>query len=895
MQNVKPQRSSQPQKFTSIFLANDINIESWYFWRKYNPDELQTLVLLFCKSFSLSLSRSHTHKVRERISEMGAYAAVVSLHQTMKRISESESESKNLLFVLEKLSILDEMDSVLNKMEELPSSKIVDAAAYERRVIDAVQIFQDLVDSHLSDHHRLTVYENDISFALSLSQQLGVFKEELTSFITATSLNTNDNDQQQQICSSRYSTSAYSSNYSTENQEQNLLVGLIDQINTLKEWILDPKSYDLVKSFVGMTGIGKTTLVKQFYNDPRVVKEFETRLFLHIGPGYTRSVDIMLRVLDELGVVIPSDKLDKDCLQKQLSEALSTQKYLIVLDDVWAHDADLVPDSFPENTKGSQIIIVSQIEKLYVYTANKRIILPFLNDDNSWKLLHQTAFTNREEKCSRELEKIGKKIAKNCEGLPAAIIQVGENLREKSFQEWKTLSEKEDPLVITRYDDTPLSKALFFSYMMLPQKLKACFLYMGVFPKNYGISQSKLVKLWVSEGFLYTYQWIEETAGYYLDQLIRQSVVLREKQASVDIFKFKSCKLHFTFRSLCVNEAKSEKFFHILKKYTDCTPENIRSQQRLCVHNNVILALTQVHEWMESVPNARSLLCYGPKQQYPVLLPLCFRLLKVLDALAIRFYEFPHQLLALLHLKYLSITCDRELPNSISTLWNLEGFDLPPPPDDSHLENLLTVSDVSVHSCTMEVLSRIPKLTRIAVQIESAHDSTETFSFFGHLASVYEEFESFKCVVVNPNLSSQIVRSVPNFPMNIWKISLSGCGLPWENMEAIASLPNLRVLKLRWYAFCGPLWKTRQGQGNFHRLQFLLLEDLDIENLEFDHQYLTRVIFRHCYKLENISNYLKYTELLEVDDCSPSFMKKMREWRSVVGAEVKMRSSITDL
>ncbi|XP_012840406.1 PREDICTED: probable disease resistance RPP8-like protein 4 [Erythranthe guttata] len=611
--------------------------------------------------------------------------------------------------------------------------KIVDAAAPERRVIDAVKIFQDLIHSHLSDRQH-----DDISLALSLSQQFGIVEEEFTSFVTATSLNTDDNDQQQQICSSRYSTSASSSDYNTWNQQQNLLVGVDDQIRALKQWILDTKSYDLVKSVLGMTGIGKTSLVQQFYNDPLVIKEFETRLFLHIGPRYTRSVDIMLRVLNELGVVIPSDKLDKDCLQKQLSEALSTQNYLIVLDDVWADDMYMLPSGFLENKKRSRIIIISQIQSSsdYIYT-DKFIILPLLNDNDSWKLLYRTAFSNREEKCSRELEKIGKKIAENCEGLPAAIIQVGENLRGKSFQEWKTLSEKEDPLVITRYDDTPLSKALFFSYMMLPQYLKPFFLYMGVFPKHYGISRSKLIKLWVSEGFLDTYPRIEETAGNYLDQLIRQSVVLREKQASIDKYKFKNCRLHFTFRSLCVNEAKSEKFFHILKKYTDCTPENIRSQQRLCVHNNVILAFTQIHEWMESVPSAQSLLCFGPKQQYPVLLPLCFRLLKVLDALAIRFYEFPHQLLALVHLTYLSITCDRELPNSISTLGNLEvliftrhhniklsnngpaylpidiwnmhklkqlyckGFDLPPPPDDSHLENLITVSGLSVHSCTI--------------------------------------------------------------------------------------------------------------------------------------------------------------------------------------------------
>ncbi|KAL9177961.1 hypothetical protein ABFS82_01G094300 [Erythranthe guttata] len=90
---------------------------------------------------------------------MGSYAAVISLEQTLNLISESD----DFLSQSEKLCILDEMDSVLDKMGEIPSSKIVDAAAYERRVIDALQIFQHLIDSHLQ-----------------------ILKEEITSFHTAT-------------------------------------------------------------------------------------------------------------------------------------------------------------------------------------------------------------------------------------------------------------------------------------------------------------------------------------------------------------------------------------------------------------------------------------------------------------------------------------------------------------------------------------------------------------------------------------------------------------------------------------------------------------------------------------------------------------------------------------
>ncbi|KAL7160430.1 hypothetical protein ABFS83_01G094800 [Erythranthe nasuta] len=411
-----------------------------------------------------------------------AYAAVLSLKQTMDLLL-SIPKSKELLSHSETTFIYDAMNSFLKTIEDLPSIKIVDAAASERRVIDAVQNLEHLIDSHLSDLYDQT------SFTSLLSQQLPKVNPELTSFVT-TLLKITD-DQRQQI---RYSNFSSSSDYTFVGEQQNLLVGLDDQIKSLKERMLHPISLPFVTSVEGMTGIGKTTLVKQVYDDPLVIEKFETRLYVHIGPRYDRSEDIVLLVLNRLGVV-PSNNVGMDYLNRQLSEALYSKKYLLVLDNVWAHAGFRLPD----NRNGSRVIMISQIQSSY-YRPDVMLV-PFLKDDDSWKLLYQTAFTSAEE-CSRELEKIGKKIARSCEGLPAAIIQVGENLRGRSFQEWKTLSEKEDPLVITRDDHTPLSKALYLSYMMLPQNLKICFLYMGVFPKHYGISRSKLTKLWVSEGLL---------------------------------------------------------------------------------------------------------------------------------------------------------------------------------------------------------------------------------------------------------------------------------------------------------------------------------------------------------------------------------------------------------
>ncbi|KAL8539007.1 hypothetical protein ACS0TY_000855 [Phlomoides rotata] len=81
---------------------------------------------------------------------------------------------------------------------------------------------------------------------------------------------------------------------------------------------------------------------------------------------------------------------------------------------------------------------------------------------------------------------------------------------------------------------------------------------------------------------------------------------------------------------------------------------------------------------MASVSTARSLLCFGPPHQYQV--PICcdrhLNWLKVLDELAIRFFEFPDGIFRLILLRYLALTYDDKLSDSISKLWNLEFLNI---------------------------------------------------------------------------------------------------------------------------------------------------------------------------------------------------------------------------
>ncbi|KAL7123447.1 hypothetical protein ACP275_01G105200 [Erythranthe tilingii] len=193
-----------------------------------------------------------------------AYAALLSLKLTVDGLLESENL---LLSESEKTFIRDEfpnLNSFIKTIEFLPSTNIVDPGG---RVKDAVQKLEDLIDSHLSDQLILLnsdqtsecssssfIEEDDdaiSSLTLFLSRQLPKVNQQLNSFLTSLKF-TGDDDQQQQRYSSDYT--------SVGRQQQNLLVGLDDQIKSLKEWILDHRSDLVGASVVGMTGVGKTTL-----------------------------------------------------------------------------------------------------------------------------------------------------------------------------------------------------------------------------------------------------------------------------------------------------------------------------------------------------------------------------------------------------------------------------------------------------------------------------------------------------------------------------------------------------------------------------------------------------------------------------------------------------------
>ena len=124
---------------------------------------------------------------------------------------------------------------------------------------------------------------------------------------------------------------------------------------------------------VGMGGLGKTTLAQIVYNDEKVMKHFELKMWVCVSD-------------------------DLDTLQSKLRDILKGKKYLLVLDDVWTDkksDWDVLCLPLRAGATGSRIIVTTRDEGVSsVMGTMPPRLLEGLSDKDCWLLFKQRAFEN---------------------------------------------------------------------------------------------------------------------------------------------------------------------------------------------------------------------------------------------------------------------------------------------------------------------------------------------------------------------------------------------------------------------------------------------------------------------------------------------------------------------
>ncbi|KAF3618489.1 putative late blight resistance protein -like protein R1B-14 isoform 2 [Capsicum annuum] len=643
------------------------------------------------------------------------------------------------------------------------------------------------------------------------------------------------------------------------------IVGFEDDTEKMIQYLIRGTNELDVLPIIGMGGQGKTTIARKLYDDESVVSHFDVLAWCIISQTYNwRELlqDIFSRVTSS------KDKGDKnDILADKLRKSLMGKRYLIVLDDMWDGMAwDELSLCFPDVGNRSRIIVTTRLEKVgeHVKHYTDLYFLPFLTPDESCKLLQKRVFQKYD--CPPELQDVSLAVAKRCKGLPLVVVLAAGIIKRKKMEAfwWHEVKGALFDYLDHESGEYSLS-TMKLSYDNLPDYLKPCLLYIGMFPEDARILVSKLICLWIAEGFIQITEsaiLMEEAAEGYLMDLISSNLVMVSKRKYNG--KIKYCQVHDVVLHFCLERSREEKFMLAVESSElHFQPSHWKaSRVTFCFSNELTKFASPgsktrkpFHQYLRSLittKSNRSEISY----QNPFSQVTNLRLLKVLDLSShIVHYLSSATLQPLIHLKDLAVTADKFHFHEKSHLLLLKTLVVKwlcgrtwLPTNFWKMEKLRHVEITRAVSCWEELISKeSSKLEnlRILRSIDFALYKADCLNILAQRCPNLQELETTilredsKSARTRLNLESftqlQILRlsvdkrlilSKLYLPSNLKKLILRVV-ITENTISLIAGLPSLEYLQLRDEKYYRYDEKLCLGDITFHRLKFLKLVSLD--------------------------------------------------------------------
>lgn len=463
--------------------------------------------------------------------------------------------------------------------------------------------------------------------------------------------------------------------------DHQVVFGRHKEVTDIVRMLIDPPAshhhhptYDILP-IVGMGGVGKTTLAKLVYDDAKVKQHFELRLWASVSTsGGFHKIDITEQILRSANPTYPASIHSEptlDMLQFHLSQLVASKRFLLVLDDIreesftsMACQEILSPLSSAE--KGSRILVTTTTASVpAMLGASCTYHLNVLDIEDLWSLLKKYAFHGGPTHDStQELEEIGRNIASKLKGLPLAAKMLGGLLgATKSTKTWMNVLDKE------LYGDSILP-VLELSYSYLPRRLKQCFSFCSLFPRNYKFNKRVLIQLWMAQGFVQSQNSadknLEDLAEDYFEELLSRSFFDVRREA---------CETHYVMHDLVHDLAQSVSADQCLRvehgmisekpstaRYVSVTQDGLQGLGSFCKPENLRTLIVRRSFIFSSS-------CFQDEFFRKI------RNLRVLDLSCSNFVRLPNSIGELVHLRYLSLPRTLNmLPESVSKLLHLESL-----------------------------------------------------------------------------------------------------------------------------------------------------------------------------------------------------------------------------
>ncbi|XP_059275115.1 probable disease resistance protein At4g27220 [Lycium ferocissimum] len=321
----------------------------------------------------------------------------------------------------------------------------------------------------------------------------------------------------------------------------------------------------------GMGGVGKTYMVKALAS--RALKE---RIFDQVVVSVV-SQNFDLRkiqgdIAHGLGVELTSIEV-QDRANDLKDILMDHSNILLILDDLWQTIDDLSDIGIPQNSEdiqrsgGYKCKILITTRKRYVCDNLDRhppIPINVLSGDDPWILFSQRAGDKSKQAGFIE---IGKKIVKECAGLPIALSTVGSALRNKDLGSWQSAAtrlERSKAPSIDQDDDlsSVVSESIELSYSFLPNDLcKRFFLMCSFFPEDHNIPKETLTRYGMGLSLIPNIESVKEArddAHLTFEELKASSLLL-------DGDKEDTVKMHDVIRDISIQISINQQPMSVVK------------------------------------------------------------------------------------------------------------------------------------------------------------------------------------------------------------------------------------------------------------------------------------------------------------------------------------------
>ncbi|XP_062093377.1 disease resistance protein RPM1-like [Humulus lupulus] len=470
--------------------------------------------------------------------------------------------------------------------------------------------------------------------------------------------------------------------------EEAQLVGIEAEKEGLLSFLVEDTPQLRVAAVVGMGGLGKTTLLSSVYYDSRVKNHFhQIQAWVTVSQSFKLD-EVLRQIIQQFfkatNLPLPDEvekSTDTHFLKTTIVDFLSNKRYLVVLDDIWDVNAwEAVKVAFRNNNNGSRVMITTRIADVASSSTNDLgggiLTLDPLSSADSWTLFCAKAFQGKA--CPSHLKEISRDIMKRCEGLPLAIVAIGSMLATKDINrvdEWEIIHRSLRAELQGNTKLKGMQAILSLSFNDLPYHLKHCFMYLSLFPEDYSIKLTVLIRLWIAEGFIEEIEGrtLEEVANGCFNELLNRS--LAQVYDRYDDVRVKSCRVHDILRETMLLKSKDQAAI-TNKESNKRLPERVR---RLSVHEGTNIDASGDNQ----LSQLRSLLLFTKEIYVWNKFMSSFsdqgsRLVKVLDCRFAPMTTFPEGITKLYHLRYLCLrdTAVSSIPPSIANLRHLETLDL---------------------------------------------------------------------------------------------------------------------------------------------------------------------------------------------------------------------------